>query len=61
MIKRSLKETKNGWFISGFTEAIYKENFEVGVKKYKAGEKEARGKEKDQGNRDKRGKTWSFY
>ncbi len=42
MIKRSLKETKNGWFISGFTEAIYKENFEVGVKRYKAGEKEAK-------------------
>jgi len=40
MIKRSLKETKRGWFISGFLESIYKSNFETGIKRYKAGDSE---------------------
>lgn len=37
---RSLKETKHGWFVSGFPDVIHKENFEVAIKKYKAGDKE---------------------
>ncbi len=42
MIKRSLKETKKGWFVSGFKDAIYNANFEVALKKYKAGDYETR-------------------
>lgn len=40
MIIRSLKQTKKGWFVSGFPEAIYKDKFEVGIKRYKAGDSE---------------------
>jgi len=36
----NLNDFKNGWFIGDFNPSLYKNNFEVGIKKYKKGDKE---------------------
>lgn len=36
----NLENTVRGWFIGNFEPTLYKADFEVAVKKYKAGEKE---------------------
>ena len=36
----NLNNTVKGWFIGDFDPSLYKDNFEVGVKKYKKGDKE---------------------
>ncbi len=36
----NLKNMIRGWFIGNFEPSLYKTNFEVGVKRYKSGDKE---------------------
>jgi mannose-6-phosphate isomerase-like protein (cupin superfamily) len=37
----SLNDCFKGWFVSAFGSAAYKDNFEVAIKRYKAGEYES--------------------